>query len=108
MVEQTKKMDYRKGSSKWEVLKEWLLKAEGWRRHEDKVADSVTNVSDVVGGVDPEPRPGPSPGIQTSDGLPGGVKGRPVSAVFNTPLTLTLALQGRKESPLEFMALWSL
>lgn len=72
MVEQTKKMDYRKGSSKWEVWKEWLLKAEGWRRHEDKVSDSVTNVSDVGGGVDPGPQPGPSPGIQTSDGLPGG------------------------------------
>lgn len=86
------------------MLKEWLLKTEGCRRHEHKVSDNATNVCVVGGGAESQPLPGPSPGIQTSDGLL-GVKGCRVSVVFNTPLTFTLVLQGRKESPLGFMTL---
>lgn len=62
------------------MLKEWLLKADGCRRQDDKVSDSVTKVCVVVGGG-AESQAKPSPGLQTSDGLP-GVKGRRVSAAF--------------------------
>lgn len=83
------------------MLKEWLLKEEGCKRHENKVSDSHKCVCVGGGGPESQPRPGPSPGIQTSDGLL-GVKGPRVSAVFNTPFTFTLVLQGRKELRFEF------